>query len=76
MGVKCPINANDGNVATMSLPILSSYPSISLYAKIELKADDQKQNYACLQFPATITGGNHARKLVNWQKGKLFEQLN
>jgi hypothetical protein len=77
MGVKCPITQNDGNIASMSLPVLSSYPSISLYVKIELKADDQKQDYACLQFPATITSSSaHERNLVGWKKGKLFEMLN
>ena len=60
----------------MSLPVLSSYPSISLYVKLEIKADDQKQDYVCLEFPATITSGNHARNLVGWNKGNLFEKLN
>jgi hypothetical protein len=77
MGVKCPISENDSNVATMSLPVLTSYPSISLYVRIEVKADDQGQDYVCLQFPATIVGGStHGRDLVGWKKGKLFEMLN
>ncbi|CAF5151846.1 unnamed protein product, partial [Rotaria sp. Silwood1] len=76
MNVKCPINPNDSNVASMSLPVLEVYPSISLYVKIELKADDQKQDYACLLFPATIISGAHGRKnLVGWKKGQLFEML-
>ena len=66
----------DVNTATLSLPVLPSYPSISLYAKLEIKADDQNQDYVCLQFPATITGGlDHDQQLVGWQKGKLFEML-
>lgn len=77
MNVKCPIDQNDVNVASVSLPVLSSYPSISLYVKIEVKADDQNQDYTCLQFPATITSGSaHERNLVGWKKGKLFEMLN
>lgn len=76
MGVKCPVNPSDANVAVMSLPVLSSYPSISLYVKIEIKADDAGQDYACVQFPATITGSfAQQRDLVGWQKGKLFEML-
>ncbi|CAF0925012.1 unnamed protein product [Rotaria sordida] len=76
MNVKCPVNQNDKNEASMSLPVLSSYPSISLYVKIEIKADDQHQDYACLTFPATITSGSgHKRNLVGWKKGKLFEML-
>ncbi|CAF0792011.1 unnamed protein product [Adineta steineri] len=77
MNVKCPVNANDANVAIMSLPVLSSYPSISLYVKLEITADDQNKDYACLQFPATITSGSaQERILVGWKKGKLFEMLN
>ena len=72
LNVNCPVNNNDVNNAQLSLAVLSSYPSISLYAKIEIKADDQKQDYVCLQFPATITGGSD---LVGWRKGKLFEML-
>ena len=76
LNVKCPVNANDANIAQLSLAVLPSYPSISLYAKIEIKADDQSQDYVCLQFPATITSGtDHGRNLVGWQKGKLFEML-
>jgi len=76
MGVKCPIGANDANMATMAIPVEASYPSISLYVKIEIKADDQKQDYACLEFPATITSGSAKdQKLVGWKKGKLFEML-
>ncbi|CAF3974951.1 unnamed protein product [Adineta steineri] len=55
LGAKCPIASGDVNVVSFSLPVLSSYPAISLYVKIELVADDQKNDYACLQFPATIT---------------------
>ncbi|UJR30937.1 hypothetical protein I4U23_018449 [Adineta vaga] len=77
MGVKCPINADDTNIATMSLPVLSSYPSLSLYVKLEIKADDTSNDYACLQFPATITSGVAQKQtLVGWKKGKLFEMLN
>jgi hypothetical protein len=76
MGVKCPVAQSDTNIASMSLPVLPSYPSISLYVKIEIKADDQKQDYTCLEFPATITSGNLARNLVDWKKGNLFEKLN
>jgi Niemann-Pick C2 protein len=56
LGVKCPVNENDVNTASLSLPVLTSYPSLSLYVRIEVKADDQKQNYACMEFPATIVG--------------------
>ncbi len=77
LNVKCPINQNDSNVASTSLPVLPSYPSISLYVKVEIKADDQNQDYACLEFPATITSGSgQQRNLVGWKKGKLFEMLN
>ena len=58
----------------MSLPVLSSYPSISLYVKLEIKDVDDNKNYACLQFPATITSSS--RNLVGWEQGKLFEILN
>ena len=75
LGTSCPVKQSDVNTATMSLPVLASYPSISLYAKLEIKADDQNQDYVCLLFPATITGGLD-RQLVGWQKGKLFEMLN
>ncbi len=45
--------------------------------KIEIKADDQKQDYACLEFPATITSSStQNQELVGWKKGKLFEMLN
>jgi hypothetical protein len=74
--VKCPVNQDDANTASFSLPVLSSYPSISLYVKIEIKADDQKSDYTCLQFPATIvSSSNQNRNLVGWKKGKLFEML-
>jgi len=44
--------------------------------KIEVKADDQKQDYICLEFPATITSSaSEKEKLVGWKKGKLFEML-
>jgi hypothetical protein len=42
----------------MSLPVLTSYPSISLYVKLEIKDVDDNKDYVCLQFPATITGSN------------------
>lgn len=77
MGIKCPVAGTDTNVASMSLPVLSSYPAISLYVKVELKADDQNQDYVCLEFPATITSSAHEeQKLVHWSKGKLFNILN
>lgn len=56
MGAKCPISAGDKETINFSLPVLSVYPSISLYAKIEIVADDLKQDYACLLFPAVIVG--------------------
>lgn len=59
LGVKCPVSANDVNVASFSLPVLSTYPSLSLYVKIELQAPNPKQDYACLLFPAVISNGNH-----------------
>ncbi len=77
LGVKCPINQNDINVATLSINVLPSYPSISLYVKLEIKNDDLKQDYACLLFPATITSGSSRNEnRVGWKKGKLFEMLN
>ncbi|CAF1315425.1 unnamed protein product [Adineta ricciae] len=76
MQVKCPVNANDVNTAVMTLPVLQSYPSLSLYVKLELKANDTGNDYACLQFPATIVSGlAQQRTLVGWKKGKLFEML-
>jgi Niemann-Pick C2 protein len=56
LGMKCPISQNDVNLASLSLPVLASYPTLSLYVKIELKADDQNQDYACILFPASIVG--------------------
>lgn len=77
MNVKCPVASGDSNVASFAIPVLTSYPSISLYIKIELKADDQNQDYTCLEFPATIvSSAQKNRKLVNWAKGKLFDMLN
>ena len=77
LGVKCPVNQNDSNMATLSLPVLSSYPSISLYVKLEIKNDDQNKDFTCLEFPATIISSSpRARDLVGWKKGKLFEMLN
>ena len=74
LGLNCPVNNGDVNVAKISLQVLSSYPSISLYAKIEVKADDAKEDFVCLQFPATITGSNgHGRSIDQWQEGHLFE---
>ncbi|CAF3665491.1 unnamed protein product [Rotaria socialis] len=76
LGVKCPIGQGDINLASFSLPVLTTYPSISLYVKLEIKADDQKQDYVCLLFPATITSGAAKTKnLVQWKKGKLFEMI-
>ena len=46
------LSSGDVNLAQLSLAVLSSYPSISLYAKIELGADDAKEDYVCLQFPS------------------------
>ncbi|CAF0905105.1 unnamed protein product [Adineta ricciae] len=57
LGVKCPVAQSDVNVGSFSVPVLQSYPSLSLYVKIEVIADDQKQDYVCLQFPATIVAG-------------------
>lgn len=65
------------NTASLSLPVLSSYPALSLYVKIELTSGDGKQDYACLQFPARIKGDSNVfKEIVGWQKGKLFELLN
>lgn len=55
LGVACPVKASDVDVATFSVPVLASYPTLSLYVKIEIKDDDQKNDYVCLLFPATIT---------------------
>ena len=59
--VKCPIGQGDTNLATLSIPVEKSYPSISLYVKIELNADDQKEDYVCLEFPAAISNGPSRR---------------
>jgi hypothetical protein len=75
LGAKCPIAQSDVNTVSLALPVLASYPSISLYVRLEVKADDPNKDYTCLQFAATITGANHERSLVGWQKGKLFEML-
>ena len=72
-GVKCPVAQGDTNIATLTLPVQQSYPSISLYVKMEVKADDQNQDYICLEFPAAISSGE--KDLVGWEKGKLFEKL-
>jgi hypothetical protein len=77
LGVKCPVNPNDVNVATLALTVLPIYPSISLYAKLEIPATDQKNDYVCLLFPATIIDGAHQkRNLVGWRRGQLFDKLN
>ncbi|CAF2372502.1 unnamed protein product [Rotaria sp. Silwood2] len=62
LGVQCPINNNDINTASLSLPVLSSYPSMSLHVKIEIIGDDKNHDYACLKFPATITSGSKQLK--------------
>lgn len=72
--MKCPIAQGDTNMATLSLPVEQSYPSISLYVKLELKNDDAGQDYICLEFPAAISSGEE--NLVGWEEGKLFEKLN
>ena len=70
------MSGGDVNIAQLALKVLPAYPSISLYAKIEVKADDAKEDFVCLQFPATITGSNsHGRLLNSWQEGSLFEPL-
>ena len=56
MGAKCPINTGDKETVLFSLPVLSSYPSVSLYAKLEIIATDLKQDYVCVLFPAVIVG--------------------
>lgn len=76
MGVKCPLKILDANTASFSLPVLTTYPSISLYVKLEVKADTPKQDYVCLLFPATLTDGStRPKNLVGSKKGKLFEML-
>ena len=57
LGVRCPVAQSDVNVGSFSVPVLQSYPSLSLYVKIEVIADDKKQDFVCLQFPATIVAG-------------------
>ena len=75
LNVKCPVAQGDTDIGKLSLSVLSSYPSISLYVKIEIQ-DDSKHDFACLEFPATITSSaEEDRKLVGWSKGKLFEKL-
>ncbi|CAF4284986.1 unnamed protein product, partial [Adineta steineri] len=51
-------------------------PSISLYVKLEITADDQNKDYACLQFPATITSGSaQERNLVDKMAACLDEKF-
>jgi len=72
MNVQCPVAAGANNTATLALPVLSSYPSISLYVKIELK-DASNKDFACLLFPATISSGLNGRHpSLGWKRGKLF----
>ncbi|CAF1172731.1 unnamed protein product [Rotaria sordida] len=76
LGIKCPVNEGDINTASLSLPVLPSYPSMSLYVKIEIIGDNKNQDYACLKFPATITSGSkQLQQFVSWKKGKFFEML-
>jgi hypothetical protein len=70
---QCPIKESDVNTAELSFPILLIYPPISLYIKMEIIADDQKQDYACLQFPATITSASASPLLIDWQHDKQLE---
>jgi hypothetical protein len=76
LNCQCPIKASDVNVAQITVPILKEYPSISLYVRIEIEADDQKKDYTCLQFAATITSGFTSPKLIDRQHGKNLEMLN
>ena len=76
LGIKCPVSVGDSNVVSLSIPVLSIYPALSLYVKVEIIADDSGHDYVCLQFPVTIQGSSQRRKLVGWEKGKLFEILN
>lgn len=74
--MECPVAQGDTNIATLSLPVQSSYPAISLYVKLEVKADDQNQDYICLEFPAAITSSaEEVKNRVGWESGKLFEKL-
>jgi len=75
LNCKCPINDKDVNDAELSLPVLPSYPSLSLYVQLEIKNNDLNKDYVCLKFPATIVSSPKS-KLVGWQHGKLFEILN
>ncbi|CAF2086594.1 unnamed protein product [Rotaria magnacalcarata] len=76
LGIACPVNEHDVYTASLALDVLSSYPSLSLYVKIELVSGEKVQDYACLRFPATITSSkNELDNLVGWKKGKIFEIL-
>ncbi|CAF0743016.1 unnamed protein product [Didymodactylos carnosus] len=74
LNCKCPINEKDVNVVQMAIDVLSTYPSISLYVKIEIISDDLKQPYSCVLFPAQIENAPRTR-LVGWETGRLFEIL-
>ena len=48
MGAKCPIDEGDVDAVSLSIPILSSFPSIPLELQVEIKSDEKKQHYVCI----------------------------
>nr|WPR62418.1 ecdysteroid-regulated 16kDa-like protein [Procambarus clarkii] len=52
-GLTCPLQANQKSTYTATLPVLNSYPSLSLSVKWELR-DENNNNVVCLLFPVHI----------------------
>lgn len=55
LGANCPIDENAVNTVSISLPIPPSYPTLNVDMKVEIKADDQNDNYICFQVPVMLT---------------------
>ena len=53
MGISCPVKSGDSLSESVTLPILSEYPKLSLYVKWEVMDDSNKQ-MACFIFPVKI----------------------
>jgi hypothetical protein len=54
MGANCPIAEGDVDAVSLSMPILSTFPSIPFDLKVEIKADEQKQHYVCILVSVSI----------------------
>jgi len=52
-GIKCPIVDGTSYVYTLDLPVLKSYPKISVTVKWELK-DENDKDVVCVEVPAKI----------------------